>query len=403
MARKTSTRLHSLLQNRQEQAIAHGAVTNSKRPECFVRGVYPTHFAKQQGCYSWDTKGNKYVDFLSGLGSNILGFAHEEVNAAIIAQLRNGISFSLATELEVQTAEKIKECFPWAEKVRFLKTGSEACTAAVRIARGKTGHLDVYSEGYHGWNDEFTSLTAPAVGVPPTRLITKASYPPAGTAALIIEPVQTDASTARYEQLREMRARCTETKTALIFDEIVTGFRFTKWGVCNAAGVQPDLICLGKAIANGMPLSVVAGKTDIMEGSDYFVSSTFAGETLSLAAAHKTISLLQTKYDMSHLWDKGAEFLFKFNQIWSEGIWLKGYPTRASFEGDDLTRALFCQEAVKAGIFFHPKTFFFNFSHIPVMDSVLSACASILGRIRTGSVNLEGEMPVAPYAQKARS
>ncbi len=401
MAKEIYTPFHSELQNRQEDAIAHGSLTNSKRLSCFVKGVYPTHFSKQQGCYSWDSKGNKYVDFVSGLGSNILGFCHEEVNKAITDQLRNGITFSLATEVEIKCAEKIKECFPWVDRVRFLKTGSEACSAALRIARTKTGYLPIYSDAYHGWHDEFTSLTPPALGVAPQANIIKGTYPPAGTAALIVEPVLTDSSPKRMDELKVMRERCDETKTLLIFDEIITGFRYPRFGVSNGLLNPPDILCLGKAIANGMPLSVVAGKKEIMECDEYFVSSTFAGETLSLAAAVKTISLLQTKYDLNHLWDKGAQFLFQFNQIWSEGLRIEGYPTRGVFQGDLLTKALFWQESIKGGLFFGP-SFFFNFSHIDVMDSVLSSCAAILGRIRTGSVTLEGALPVAPYASKVR-
>lgn len=389
------------LWNRQELSIAHGALTNSKRPSVFVKGVYPTHLEKSKGCHVWDASGKRYIDFIAALGSSILGYANEEVNQAITTQLKKGTTFSLATEMEVETAEKVKECFPWVERVRFLKTGTEACLAAIRIARAKSGYDPIYSDGYHGWSDEFTSLTPPAHGIPKQHHITKSDFPPAGTGGLIIEPVQTDAGDARVKRLREIRARCDETKTPLIFDEIITGFRFPKFGTCNYFGVEPDLVCLGKAIANGMPLAVVAGKKEIME-TDYFVSSTFAGETLSLAAAHKTMSLLQTKYKLDHLWDRGAQFLYRFNQIWPEQLWIEGYPTRGVFKGDELTRALFFQESCKAGILFGP-SFFFNFSHIDVMDTVLSSCEAILGRIKMGSVTLEGEMPQTPFAQKARN
>lgn len=402
MARKTFTASHSVLLNRQERAIAQGSLTNSKRPTCFVKGVYPTHLERSRGCYVWDHNGNQYIDFIAGLGSSILGYANEEVSQAIVQQLKKGTTFSLATELEVEAAEKVKECFPWVEKVRFLKTGTEACLAAVKIARTYSGYDHIYSDGYHGWSDEFTSLTPPALGVPrDLRTITKGDFPPAGTAGVIIEPVNLEASPARTERLKEIRKRCDETKTPLIFDEIITGFRYPKFGACNQTGIEPDLICLGKAIANGMPLAVVAGKGKIMECDEYFVSSTFAGETLSLAAAIKTMSLLQTKYDLNDLWDKGAQFLYKFNSIWPDGVWIEGYPTRGVFKGDLMNRALFMQESCKAGMLFGP-SFFFNFSHIDVMDTVLSSCQSILGRIKTGSVTLEGELPQAPFSSKAR-
>jgi glutamate-1-semialdehyde aminotransferase len=402
MAKGTSTVLHSELIHRQENAIAHGALTNSKRPSTFVKGIYPTHLKESKGCYVWDSKGKKYIDFIAGLGSSILGYANEEVSQAIVAQLKRGTTFSLATELEIEAAEKVKECFPWVERVRFLKTGTEACSAAVRIARAKSGYDPIYSDGYHGWNDEFVSLTPPAIGVPKQANIIKGDFPPGGTGGLIIEPISTDCSDNRTQRLRDIRHRCDETKTPLIFDEIITGFRYPKFGVCNHLGIEPDLICLGKAIANGMPLSVVAGKKGIMECDEYFVSSTFAGETLSLAAAIKTISLLQTKYNLSHLWDRGAQFIFRFNQMCPDHLRIEGYPTRGVFKGDELTKALFFQESCKAGILFGP-SFFFNFSHIDVMDMVLSSCEAIIGRIKTGCVALEGELPKTPFAQKVRN
>lgn len=400
MTPKIFTGFDGEIYRRANLAIAHGALTNSKRPQCLVKGVYPTHLTKGKGAFVWDTRGNKYIDFICGLGTSILGYANDEVNDACIQALKKGSSLSFGSVLEVETAERVKECFPWVERVRFLKTGTEACLAALRIARTKTGYKSIYSEGYHGWSDEFTSLTPPALGIPEQAHITKGDYPPAGTAALIVEPIITDASQARMERLREMRKRCDETKTVLIFDEIITGFRYPKFGVSNSA-VEPDIVLLGKAIANGMPLSIVAGKSAVMECDEYFVSSTFAGDMVSLAAAHKTMGLLQTKYRIDYLWESGAKFILAFNQLSPDLVTIEGYPTRGVFKGEILNKALFWQECCKAGILFGP-SFFFNFSHIELSDVVLSTCKDILLRIRNGLVSLEGELPVTPFAQKAR-
>jgi acetylornithine/succinyldiaminopimelate/putrescine aminotransferase len=187
----------------------------------------------------------------------------------------------------------------------------------------------------------------------------------------------------------------------LIFDEVITGFRFPKFSVSNYYGITPDLICLGKAMANGMPISVVGGNADVMNCGEYFVSSTFAGETLSLAAALKTMTLLQTKYDLNDLWERGKVFLAQFNALYPEKLWIEGYPTRGAFKGDDLVKALFWQEACRAGVLFGP-SWFFNFCHPPVTDLVVSTCRDIVGRIKTGSVRLLGNMPTTPFAQKAR-
>lgn len=394
------------LRDRANNAIAHGALTNSKRPSCFVDGVYPTHVSRGSECFLWDTDGKRYFDFIGGLGSCILGYANEEVIKPVVSALYSGSSLSLPSSLEVETAERIKEVIPFVDQVRFLKTGSEACSAAIRIARAHTGKSGVLSHGYHGWHDEFTSLTPPGIGIPRvfeyTGTLDTAEPDLDGVGAVIIEPVGTDFSEKRFKWLQTLREHCTKNGTLLIFDEVITGFRVPKYIVANYSGITPDIICLGKAIANGMPLSVVGGKKEIMSGKDYFVSSTFAGEMGSLAAAKKTIELLMTnKYDLNQLWKHGADFISRFNSFWPETLRIVGYPTRGVFEGDPLTKALFWQEACKAGIIFG-SSFFFHFGHIGKEELVLSACGDIFGRLKTNEIKLEGEMPASPFSAKVR-
>lgn len=393
-------RFNGEMYRRSKEAIAHGALTNSKRPESFIKGVYPTHLSHGLGCRVWDTEGNEYVDFISGLGSNLIGYAHPDISEAIYQQSKQGINLSLGTELEVKCAERIKEFFPFVERVRFLKTGSEACTAATIIARNHAKSWAIASDGYHGWHPEFTSLTKPANGVTEHPWVCKLGHPEAQMGAIIVEPVVTDISDERRQYLNTLRASCTKNEAVLIFDEVISGFRFPHFSVAQDWAITPDLICLGKALAGGLPLSIVAGKKDIMEG-DYFVSSTFAGETLALAACLKMMDLLQNKFRIDYLWEKGAQFLFRFNEIWRDGVTIEGYPTRGVFKGDDLTKALFMQECCRAGILVGP-SFFFTFPHIEIMDEILSVFADILNRIRRGEVALVGEMPRKPYAQKVR-
>jgi hypothetical protein len=135
--------------------------------------------------------------------------------------------------------------------------------------------------------------------------------------------------------------------------------------------------------------------------SPYFVSSTFAGETLSLSACVKTLELLQNKYKIELLWEKGLDFLSKFNALWPEGVALEGYPTRSKFIGDEKNIALFMQECCKAGILVGP-SFFLCFPHLEILDEVLSTFKDILTRIRLGEIKLEGEMPKKPYAESVR-
>lgn len=389
---------------RAEAVIAHGALTNSKRPHSFVKGVYPTHLVKGKGCHVWDRAGNRYVDFIGGLGSNLLGYAHDEITEAITAQAKLGATLSLGTEIEVELAERLTALFPFVERLRFLKTGSDACSAAVRIARAYTGRDLVLSMDYHGWHDDFVSLTPPAHGVPMARdWIARADDAPLGrdVAAVIIEPIVTDASEARIDWLRRVRENCTRDGVLLIFDEVITGFRYPGYAVAKHHGIEPDLICFGKALGGGLPLAVVGGRKAVME-SDYFVSSTFAGETLSLAAAKKTLELLNdTKYRIANLWARGQNFLERFNATATGVVQLEGYPTRSKVVGEPLSKALFFQEACRAGLLFGP-SFFFNFPHMEVIDEVISTVGDITTRIKSGSVELLGEMPQQPYAEKVR-
>lgn len=385
--------------------IAQGSLTNSKRPESYVKGVYPTHVHKGYGCFLEDDKGKKYIDFVCGLGTSLLGYANTSINNAIVDQLKKGSVYSLGSLIEIELAEKIKQIIPFIDVMKFLKTGSEACSAALRIARAKTGRNIVLSHGYHGWADPFVSLSSPALGVPShtgnilpftdIELIGK------HVAAVIVEPIITDASSERIEFLKVLRQKCIETGALLIFDEVITGFRFPQFTASKFFGITPDIICLGKAIAGGMPLSVVGGKKEVMNCGEYFVSSTFAGETIAMAAAMETITQLQTKLKLSDLFESANMFCQNFNKIAPDVIKIQGYGTRGIFVGDALSKALFMQESCKAGIIYGP-SFFFNFCHIELTDQVLSCAHDVLNRIKSGSVKLEGEMPQSPFAQTMR-
>lgn len=391
-------------QVRADQVIAQGCLTNSKHPRSHVRGVYPTHLLKGEGCRVIDADGNLYLDFICGLGSSLFGFAHTEISAAVMSQIHKGSALSFATTLEVEVAEKLIQAFPWCQSVKFLKTGSEACSAAIKIARAATGRKLVISEGYHGWHDDFVSLSPPALGVPKRdwiRKLEKTEYPPDEVAAVIVEAVTLDTSDEYFNWLRELRENCTRTGTMLIFDEVITGFRFPGMSVAKFSGIEPDLICIGKAMGGGLPISAVMGKHAVMNCDEYFVSSTFAGDTLALAACKKTIEMLQGKYRLEDLWERGLNFQKRFNALWPEGVTIKGYPTRGVFEGNEMTKALFFQEACKAGILFGP-SFFYNFSHMTINDQVIASCDDILMRIKQGNVRLEGEMPKKPFAQAVR-
>lgn len=397
------------MHRRAQDAILHGYLTNSKRPEALVKGIMPTHVKRGQGCWLWGDDGKKYLDFITALGTNLLGYAQPQVNGAMVEQMSYGASHSLATTLEVEVAELLKSIFPFVGVWRFLKSGSDACSAAVKIARAATGRMRVASVGYHGHDDAFVSLTPPALGVPKGGLEIepfdeRAMNVGSDLAAVIIEPVITDASDERIRWLRRLRDECTRQGVLLIFDEVITGFRYPRFSVAAATGISPDIICIGKAMANGMPLAAVGVTHNVRlkTPAETFISSTYAGETLSLAACKKTIELLTSpKFDINWLWKQGQAFMDEFNSVCPDLVRIEGYPTRGVFKGDPLAIALFMQESCRGLMLFGP-SWWFNFAIAEEWQNAIGAIKTILSRVARGEVNLAGEMPRVAFAQKAR-
>lgn len=388
--------------DRAKDVIAHGALTNSKRPESFIEGVYPTHLVKARGCYAWDVSGRRYIDYICSLGAILLGHANNSVIRAIRAQLDLGSIFSLSSALEIEYAERIRALFPYMEKIRILKTGTEGCMAAIRIARSFTGRPVILTQAYHGWSDDFVSLTPPASGVVLCdRMIATLNdleQINQKVAAVIVEPVITQYDEHRITWLNVLREQCTRQGALLIFDEVITGGRFEKFSVANAIGIRPDISVKGKALGGGLPLAVVGGRREVMD-SEYFVSSTFAGDTLAMAASLALIKELTPEIH-SKILTAGDEFRTRFNKL-SKLVQIDGYHTRGVFAGSEMHKALFMQEACKAGVLFGP-SWFYSKSHIEENDNVLNLCGMILQRIESGQVKLEGKMPVKPYTKKVR-
>ena len=284
------------------KSVLAGASTFSKTNQ-FGTGKTPFCLAKAEGAITWDIDGNEYIDYIIGLGCMTLGHNHPVVNNAIREQLENGISFSLPTPLEIEVAEMLIERIPSAELVRFGKNGNDVTAAAVRLSRYHTGKDHILFCGYHGWQDWYISQTSMNGGIPACvgklshrfvyndidSLIRLIDQYKDNVACIILEPVSKTWPVDSY--LEKVREIATKNNVVLIFDEIVTGFRFHKAGIQAMLNVVPDLSCFSKAIANGMPLSVLVGKADIMAKlGDIFFSLTNAGETLSLAAAKAVIN-----------------------------------------------------------------------------------------------------------------
>lgn len=355
---------------RAKAVLAQGCTTFSKRSDQYIEGVYPTHYEDFHG-----------VDMVCGLGSNLIGFKN---------------NFSLPSQKEVILAERVKALFPCIDKLKILKTGSAACSAAARFARAYTGMRTVLGTGYHGTDNVFIAAEKPGAGcadegyqkLDSLEVVIRILGIIDRCAAVIVEPVQLDLSVE--PALREIRRLCTEKNIPLIFDEIISGFRVPKYGFCNYFGIQPDLICLGKALGNGAPIAIMGGRADIMDTEGVFISNTHNGELHGLEAALETLDFL-TEEKLQELWDRGKWFQEEFNAI-NPKIQIKGYPTRGELQGEELYKAIFMQEMCKAGYLFG-RAWFINFHHDRVLRSCLDRCRSISESIEAGKVKLEGKPP----------
>ncbi len=284
------------------------AQTFSKSYRYHTSGNAPLFLERGEGCYVWDVDGNRYIDFICALGPVTVGYNDERVNAAVIRQLGKGVSFSQPVELSIELAEKLTQILPCAEMVRFVKNGSDATSAAVRLARAYTERDIILCCGYHGMHDWYIGSTVNHAGIP--EAVRELTQPfkyndikdlegmfekySGRVAAVIMEPLQGDGPFEGYLQAVK---KCTHDNGAvLIFDEVVSGFRYALGGASELYGVVPDMGAYGKGIANGLPLSLVAGKREILEfiaNQAVFISTTFGGEALSLAAALETIKILE--------------------------------------------------------------------------------------------------------------
>lgn len=327
-----------------ERVIPLGSQTFSKSQTQYPVGHAPLYALRGRGAYLWDLDGNKYIDLVSNLGSVTLGYSDESQNRRIRKQLRNSFGMSLPSPLESKVAEKIVHLVPSIEMVRFGKNGSDATSAAVRLSRAYTNRDRVVVCGYHGWQDWYIASTTRNKGVPKaTRdltlifqyndiesLVNLFQKYPKEIACVVLEPMNRVFPNEGF--LNQVIAVCEKFDSICIFDETVTGFRFSHGGAQKVFDVVPHLTTLGKGIANGMPLSVVGGRRDIMmEMEEIFFSGTFGGELVSLAAADYVLDL--------HLEDKVAPELARIGKQLTEVIEkqlaMNGLPSTITLSGHD--------------------------------------------------------------------
>jgi len=361
--------------------------TFSRAAYTFVEGIFPVYAKNANGSHFTDVDENDYIDYLCGLGPIILGHCYPRVNDAIKEQLESGILFSLPHKLEIDVSELVCNMIPSAEMVKFSKTGSGSATGAVRGARAITKKDKIAYCGSGGvWHDWYATIISRNQGVPEfnSNLILPFDYNDIDGLEYIFESNKDEIACVFMEAtifdkpqgdfLKKVKKLTHENDAVLIFDEIVTGFRFANGGAQELFDVEPDITVLGKGIANGMPLSAVVGKSEYMKiFDDVFFSTTYAGDTLSLAAAKATLMEIKEKPVIKNIWANGLHLMEEFNKITKENslnIDLSGYPVRMKMNGNDsrgndsvLIRSLLIQEMVKRGIFMHPGVEYISYSH----------------------------------------
>ena len=400
--------------------------TLAKGPQQNVKGVAPKYLQRGKGSHVWDVDGNEFIDYQMAIGPLSLGYAYDKVDEAIKEQLKDGITFSLMHPLEVEVAELIHKVVPNAKSIRYSKTGADVTSAAVRLARAFTKRDKVLCCGYHGWHDWYIAVTDRNKGIP--QAIKDMTYTfsyndiqsvidsiDEETACVILEPYVFDEPKDNF--LQKLRDVCTKNGTLLIFDEMWSGFRIALGGAQEYFKVNADLACFSKAVANGMPISILTGRKDVMSLLEHevFFFTTFGGEALSLAAVKATINEMIEKNVPAQLAKQGNKLKVGYNKIASQlgmnytkcsGFDCRTIMTFDASAGNPLEmKSLVQQEMIKRGILwggFHNM----SFSHSDAdIEYTLQAYKEVLPMLKKAveEKNVKGYLrgePVGPVFRK---
>ena len=417
---------------RAKKVVPHLTGTFSRAAPSYVEGVFPVYVQNAHGSHFIDVDGNEYIDYVMALGPITLGYNYEPINQAIISQLKEGILFSLPHPIEVELSEKICNVIPHTEMVKFEKSGSNAVTGAVRAARSFTKRDKIAYCGSGGvWHDWQAAMVSRDSGVPKfnSELIKTFDYNDADgleqifednkneIAAVVLEPVI-------YEQpqnnfLNKVRQLTNQNDSVLVLDEIVTGFRFDLGGAQKYFNIKGDLVCFGKGMGNGLPISCITGSSEFMKPFDeLWVSSTNNSENLSLAGTYAVIKEMQEKKTISHCWNIGKKLFDGWNQTvekFNLDAKMYGYPIRMhlkcfdSDKNESLSlKSLLLQEMVKNGIFMSVlgSTFIcYSHSEKDVENTLISlenACEFVTKNVKNENYEefLEGDMPKSIWSIK---
>ena len=385
------------MQNHSQRLIPGKTQLLSKRPEMFAPGVWPGYYLRAKGQEIWDLDSNHYFDFsIAGIGANVLGYADDFVDQKVIERIRKGSSSSLNCPEEIELAELLQEIHPWTEMFRYTRSGGEAVAVAIRIARAHTKKDKVVFCGYHGWHDWYLSsnidnqsnLTAHLLpGLSPLGVPTAlggSALPfhyndfvevenilkqnDGEVAAIIMEPVGSYAPEDNF--LSKVRELADSHNVVLIFDEISSGFRVNVGGIHSTFGINPDIAVFSKAISNGYPMGIIAGKAKVMEAAqDTFISSTSWTEGIGPSAAIATITKFRAEDVHLHLMTIGKIV----TEGWKESaknaeldLKVTGLPSLSKFSfqhpKDLLMKTYFTQEMSDVG-FLASGRFYSMFAH----------------------------------------
>lgn len=336
-----------------KKLIPGGTQLLSKRPEQFAPGQWPNYATKGQGCQVWDVEGNQYTDMTTnGIGACLLGYADPDVTAAVVKRVQDGSMTTLNAPEEVYLAEKLCQIHPWAENVRFARTGGETCAIAVRIARATTGRDLVAICGYHGWSDWYIAANLGNNSSLDGQLLP--GLDPAGVprglagsaltfygndyegfdalmaqygdrlACVIMEPVR--GGSMENEFRKHIRAATKKAGVLLIYDEITIGWRYCFGGSHLELDVTPDMATFAKALGNGHPIGAVIGTKEAMDGAQSsFISSTYWTEAVGPAAALATIE----KMERTKVWEHVAAVGKTLKKDWAEAAKRNGIALNA--------------------------------------------------------------------------
>lgn len=408
---------------RAELSIPLGSQTFSKSKTQYPVGISPLYASKSKGAYLWDIDDNKYIDLVNSLAAVTLGYGDKGLQKSILKQLKLGVSLSLPTKIESEVAELVIDLVPSAEMVRFSKNGSDATSAAIRLARAFTGRDQIVACGYHGWHDWYIGTTSRNKGIPaPVSALTHnfqfnnieslknaLTLSEGKVAAVIIEPMNDTYPQPGF--LEEVQTLAKKAGAVLIFDEVITGFRFSKGGAQELFNVTPDLSTFGKGIANGFPLSAVVGRREIMkEMENVFISGTFGGELLSLTAAKYVLQKHQKNEICEDLINKGTLLSDLTNKLidsfgLSNVVSLSGHPTwkflkwNKSYEYSAAEiKTFFMQEIFQEGVLVLNSHNITQAHDKKIIMKIVAAYSKVFGRIAKAisKGSLREELRVSP-------